>query len=127
MSTLMNIKDLVKRNDHFRKVVLTGKKPIKLFTVYSPPAHAAGETQKSKPEYTSKKYEAEARSGGRRPGAPLRFGAAARQARGPRGPRARRRYQPTPAVSRSARGGARSRGSCTGIHPGSPSPFLSFQ
>lgn len=122
MSTLMNLKDLVKRNDHFRKVVLTGKKtqlvlmslrpgedigeeihseidqmffiqdgtaelimdgkpilleehdvalvpagtrhnlrnrgkkPIKLFTVYSPPAHAAGEIQKTKPELAGKKY-----------------------------------------------------------------------
>ena len=122
MSTVMNIKELVKRNEHFRKVVLTGKKsqlvlmsllpgedigeethaeidqmffleegkaelimdgkpvmleehdvalvpagvkhnlrnpgkkPIKLYTIYSPPAHAAGETQKTKPEFVSRKY-----------------------------------------------------------------------
>jgi len=122
MNTLTNLKDLVKRNELFRKVVLTGKKsqlvlmslrpgedlgeethaeidqmffieegkaelimdgkpivlsehdmalvpagvkhnlinpgkkPIKLFTIYSPPAHAAGETQKTKPELAGKKY-----------------------------------------------------------------------
>jgi mannose-6-phosphate isomerase-like protein (cupin superfamily) len=122
MSTVMNIKDLVKRNEYFRKVVLTGKKsqlvlmsllpgedigeethpdidqlffleegkaelimdgkpilleehdvalvpagmkhnlrnpgkkPIKLYTIYSPPAHPAGELQKSKPEFVSRKY-----------------------------------------------------------------------
>ena len=122
MNTLTNIKDLAKRNDLFRKVILTGrksqlvlmslrpgedigeeihgeidqmffivegkaelimggkpitldehevalvpagvkhnlinpgKKPIKLFTIYSPPAHAEGETQKVKPEFASKKY-----------------------------------------------------------------------
>jgi mannose-6-phosphate isomerase-like protein (cupin superfamily) len=118
----MNIKDLVKRNEYFRKVVLTGKnsqlvlmslrpgqdigeeihseidqmffiqegspelimdgkpitleehdvalvpagtkhnlrnpgkKPVKLFTIYSPPAHAAAEIQKTKPELAGKKY-----------------------------------------------------------------------
>jgi mannose-6-phosphate isomerase-like protein (cupin superfamily) len=122
MDTLKSIKELVKRNDLFRKVVLTGKKsqlvlmslrpgedigeethaeidqmffieegkaelimdgkpitldehdvalvpagvrhnllnpgkkPIKLFTIYSPPAHAAGEIQKMKPEFAVKKY-----------------------------------------------------------------------
>jgi mannose-6-phosphate isomerase-like protein (cupin superfamily) len=122
MTTLMNIKDLAKKNDNFRKVVLTGRKsqlvlmnldageeigdevhpdidqlffivegkaglivdgklttldendvglvqagtrhnlrndsrkPLKLFTIYSPPLHAAGEVQREKIELTGKKY-----------------------------------------------------------------------
>jgi mannose-6-phosphate isomerase-like protein (cupin superfamily) len=122
MTTLMNLKDLVKKNDNFRKVVLTGRKsqlvlmnldageeigeevhpdidqlffivegraglivdgklstldendvglvqagtrhnlrndgrkPVKLFTIYSPPLHPAGEVQKEKLELTGRKF-----------------------------------------------------------------------
>ena len=53
--TTLSIFQMAKQNNEFRKVVMTGKKmqvviPLKLDTMYSPPAHAPGVVHKTKAE-----------------------------------------------------------------------------